>query len=387
MFSNGSHVRYRRTDFPDGCVKNNPNLWENNCGEWTEPISGFLLADAVAARSFTIDGSNVIVAVLSRPNGTVRVVEYTPDSSGTLSQSTIKSDFSSIQGEATIEKQGDYLFALWRNDQGEIEELIVDQDGNTQHNGVIEDSSGQPWSSNTSPAVAKNWDTGDMYLLKTDQNDQLKFLKRDFHFLIGVYWTDSHEYDHIPTDVFHETLSQPGLAWVPYDRENDPNGDGHWWIAFAATDEATDAARPGATEPEPPNRLHAVRLEAVSGDGQEHNIGQFGNRWTYARDGTGVHLLNDEGAAHLRGTMLREPWNEEEEDEDRTLFFPFADGEWDFDLEAANDFKIMSVGVCMGLHGSAECEPVDGFGGAWGGYWFFEPDGSEDDPDCAVPVE
>ncbi len=69
--------------------------------------------------------------------------------------------------------------------------------------------------------------------------------------------------------------------------------------------------------------------------------------------------------------------------EDRVVFFPFADGQWDYELEGTNDFEIMSHWTCEGINDDDRpCGPLDGSTGLPNAYVFPGEENDEDGPDC-----
>jgi hypothetical protein len=335
FYSNGSVVRYRHTLFDDGCPKSNPNLKENNCGNWTGPSSGGYAADSLAAETFTINGQETIVVALNY-NGDLRLVRYDLASGGLLIGSSVTSNFFHIQGTPTLQRIDNELVLVWRDAFGFLRQRTMNTMGSLSSVATLTDSASSNWTSNTSPALAVNRATNRLFMLVTDAQDQLSILER----IPGTGWRYSQDYD-IPANTNYKTKTQPGFAWAAYDEIGAPAGPGHWWIVYPTLKQSSKG------------RIGALRLEFTNAS-EPIRYGQFHNQWTYAKQGTGVFLLDHPGDTNLRGAAISPPSTEADGNGgtttfDRLRFFPFADGEWDLEFVGANDWELMDAKACLKL--------------------------------------
>lgn len=359
LYSDGEYLKYRFTEFPNGCVGDVSKLKETSCGDWSDLEHGLYFAHSVSSRPFVVNGFNSIIAVTTTEHGVIRVFRYDPSpSTKKLGVSVLSNNLGVADGEVAVEKRGQELVIVWKNIYNEIEEVVMDSSGQFSSPQTILDSNGNPWLSNAAPALAVNSYLSWIYMVITNSNDRMEVLWRNNQ---GA-WRKSGSYE-LPNSPDYETLDQPGFAWQPYNRVSDPTGPGHFWIAFPKI----AASR----------RIHAVQLPQSP---LIPVIGQMHNQWTYSKVNTSVELLHVEGEDNMRAAFISHP----DEDKDQVRFFPFADGVFDFDLRGANDFKVMAAKICGGLQEDSglACGSLQGAPQWMSWYYIPGDDNYEEGEDC-----
>ena len=213
----------------------------------------------------------------------------------------------------------------------------MDEFGNWSAVNYAYDGSGTEVGTNQSPTLAVNHNNGNLYMLRTDpQNDMLilKYYEHDDHWDLSTYAPLSGENKYRPK-------TKIGMIWQPFDRSDAPYGEGHWWLAYP--------------DPNIPGKIVNMRVDSYGA-----LLGSFGSPWA---SGEGVSFIDAPEDAFLQAVTQRREldWaNDGSEtftiDDKWVEYEPFAGGIIDVELTANSDWPQLGKGTCRELASLREAE-------------------------------